>query len=370
MTSFFDLSESKKKGLNVSELCEYAERLEINIHKISEKTGKNIKKTKHEIIEELDATYMKNKIDKIIENKDSKKKSSKSNDNKKPKIVLSISDHEFAENTKLLSDLQKINYVQDKYNLKCEFGNIIFDGNFYFFNEDKTFILLEKIKEDYLKIPRSITKYLNNSVEFFKKLKDKKFKIGCLELNKNDTYIFNYLEADKFNCSGINFNYTYCFEKEIYKLEIELNYLGQKKVIDERFNTFKFFPKKDISIIQLFDFHNKLSSNQFLFKFKMYGPLKMDLDPKWTDIYFIKNLIKGCHKKESDQSYYECEIYATMYSRYLNTLNIKKQYEKELNSSHLDELIIITEKDNEYLLFIDTNEMKEFVEEIGYLNLI
>ena len=28
MTSFFDLSESKKKGLNVKELCEYAERLE------------------------------------------------------------------------------------------------------------------------------------------------------------------------------------------------------------------------------------------------------------------------------------------------------------------------------------------------------
>lgn len=370
MTNFFDLSESKKKGLNVSELCEYAERLEINIYKVSEKTGKNIKKTKHELIDELDATYMKNKIDKIIEKKDSKKKSNKTNDNKKPKIVLSISNNEFVENTKLLSDLDKINYVQDKYNLKCDYGNIIFDGNFHFFNQDKTFILLEKMKDGYLKIPRSITKYLNNSVDFFKKLKDKKFKIGCLELNKNDTYIFNYLEADKFSSIGINFNYTYCFEKEIYRLEIELNYLGQKKIIDESFNTFKFFPKKDISIIQLFDFHNKLSSNQFLFEFKMNGPLKMELDPNWTDVYFIKNLNRNYHKKESDKSYYECEIYATMYSRYLNTLNIKKQYEKELNSNHLDELIIINEKDNEFLLFIDINEMEEFLEEIGYLNLI
>ena len=45
MTSFFDLSESKK-GLSLSELHNYTERLEINIHKNSEKTGKKVRKTK------------------------------------------------------------------------------------------------------------------------------------------------------------------------------------------------------------------------------------------------------------------------------------------------------------------------------------
>ena len=64
MTSFFDLSESKKRGLSLSELHNYAERLEINIHKNSEKTGKNVRKTKQELIDEIDAVYIKNKIEK------------------------------------------------------------------------------------------------------------------------------------------------------------------------------------------------------------------------------------------------------------------------------------------------------------------
>ena len=38
MTNFFDLSESKKKTLSTAELQNYAERLEIEIYKKSEKT--------------------------------------------------------------------------------------------------------------------------------------------------------------------------------------------------------------------------------------------------------------------------------------------------------------------------------------------
>ena len=38
MSNFFDLSESKKKALSVAELQNYAERLEIDVYKESEKT--------------------------------------------------------------------------------------------------------------------------------------------------------------------------------------------------------------------------------------------------------------------------------------------------------------------------------------------
>ena len=48
MNSFFDLSKSQKQSLSINELHGYTDRFEINKYKISEKSGKNIKKTKND----------------------------------------------------------------------------------------------------------------------------------------------------------------------------------------------------------------------------------------------------------------------------------------------------------------------------------
>ena len=66
MSNFFDLSESKKKSLSVPELHNYAQRLEIDLYKLSEKSGKNIRKTKQELIDEIDTIYLKNRVEKVI----------------------------------------------------------------------------------------------------------------------------------------------------------------------------------------------------------------------------------------------------------------------------------------------------------------
>ena len=94
MSNFFDLSESKKRALSVAELQNYAERLEIDVYKESEKTKKKIKKKKQELIDEIDTVYLKNKIEKTVE-KQSSKKSGKISSKNKPKIVIYFSEDDF-----------------------------------------------------------------------------------------------------------------------------------------------------------------------------------------------------------------------------------------------------------------------------------
>ena len=72
MSNFFELSESKKKSLSISELSNYAQRFNIEVQKISDKTGKKINKKKEELINELNTIYLKNKIQEKKKNEDKK----------------------------------------------------------------------------------------------------------------------------------------------------------------------------------------------------------------------------------------------------------------------------------------------------------
>ena len=373
MSNFFDLSESKKKALSVAELQNYAERLEIDVYKESEKTKKKIKKKKQELIDEIDTVYLKNKIEKTVE-KQSSKKSGKINSKNKPKIVIYFSEDDF-NNSELMKNKLNKDYLEKKYNLKFDFGFIIFNGNFYFYNKDKSFVLLDNVKDTYVKIPRLITKNMSDSVEYFNKFKDEKMKIGIIELDKKDIYVNENIEIDKNDkLNGINFNYVYSFLDEKYHFQIELNYLGQKNIINEEFETFKFFPKDDVSLIQLFDFHNKLSLQKFKFTFKIYGPPGNFIDFKssdknlntfwdWKDDIVIEktNLYKG-NKKDNEDSFYECEGYVTMYAKFENIKNIKKLCYDKLNNEDTETCYLIRDKD--YFKF-NEESFDTYIKDIG-----
>lgn len=372
MSNFFDLSESKKKSLSTAELHKYAERLEIDVHKISEKTKKNIKKTKQELIEEIDTIYLKNKIEKAVEKKSIKKSSHVSNKHK-PKIVLYLTKE---ESDLIEENFLDIKFIQVTYTINLNYGNILhYDNKFYFFNKDKTFVLLEKISDNFVIIPRIITKNISDSIEYFKNLKDDKIKIGCIQLDKKDIYVSEKIEFDKNDkLNGINFNYTYSFLDEKYYFQVELNYLGQKKIINENFETFKFFPKNDLSLIKLFDFHNKLSLQKFKFTFKIYGPpgnfICLNSSDKnlstfwnWKDEMIIEkaHIYEG-NKKDNEDSFYECEGYITMYSKFENIKNVKELCNDKLYNEELDISYIIRDKD--YFKF-DQDSFNNCVKDLG-----
>lgn len=374
MSNFFDLPESKKKGLSVAELHNYAERLEINVYKVSEKTKKNIKKTKHDLIDEIDAVYLKNKIEKTVE-KQSAKKSGKIIGKNKPKIVIYFTEEDLINNQELIENRLNKDYLEKKYNLKFNFGSIIYNGKFYLYNKDKSFVLLENIQDNYVKIPRLITKNISNSIQYFSKFKDEKMKIGVIELDRKDDYVNENIEIDKNDkLNGINFNYAYSFLDEKYYFEIELNYLGQKKIINEEFETFKFFPKNDVTLIQLFDFHNKLSLQKFKFSFKIYGPSGNFIDSKssdknlstfWNwqdDIIIEKSSLYEGNKKNNEDSFYECEGYITMYAKFENMKNIKELCSDKLNNEDTDTCYLI--RDKEYFKFTEES-FDTYIKDIG-----
>ena len=216
---------------------------------------------------------------------------------------------------------------------------------------------------------------MSDSVEYFNKFKDEKMKIGIIELDKKDIYVNENIEIDKNDkLNGINFNYVYSFLDEKYHFQIELNYLGQKNIINEEFETFKFFPKDDVSLIQLFDFHNKLSLQKFKFIFKIYGPPGNFIDSKssdknlntfWDrkdDIVIEKtNLYKG-NKKDNEDSFYECEGYVTMYAKFENIKNIKKLCYDKLNNEDTETCYLIRDKD--YFKF-NEESFDTYIKDIG-----
>lgn len=377
MNNFFELSESKKKALSIANLHKYAERLDIVTYKKSDKTGNNINKNKQELIDEIDLHYIKNNIKKIADKEDNKK--SKKMNKFKPKIVLWITDSNLNEHIKednFLDNKFNVKYIEEKFNIKIEYGSFIYyEPDLYLYNYDKTFILLRKIRDNYVIISRNITKNMNDSINFFSKLKDDKIKIGCIELDKKDNYIYDNFEIDKDEkLNGINFNYTYSFEDNKYYPEIELNYLGQKNIIDNNLETFKFFPKNEISLIQIIDFQKKLSNHRFSFSFKIYGPSEKFINPtseksnliwEWKDNIFIEKEIVQFdenNKEFKEDSFYECYGYITMFSKLINIKNIKENCKNELSTGNFDSFYLVRDKD---FFKFNKNEFNNVIKELG-----
>jgi len=203
MSNFFELSDSKKKSLSFSELSNYAQRFNIEVVKTSEKTGKKINKKKEELVTDLNAVYLKNKIQEKMKNEKKIIKSSKlmKNDIKMPKIIGYYQDEQKLfngdENYKK-NMLENKKYIEDKYKIKLDFGNIIYYGDFYIWNNEK-FIYIESYEKNnviFLIISREITQYINDSIKYFESINNtetikmmknigKQLKLSKIELSLN-----------------------------------------------------------------------------------------------------------------------------------------------------------------------------------------
>ena len=386
MSNFFDLSESKKKTLSVQELQTYAERLGVIVHKISEKSNKEIKKTKQELIDEMNLCMTKTKKKSIKEIKSTSSRNTLiyQNENKRKTKVHNTKNNEISPivllwmkdvKDKFISEGEnyKINmlnkdYIEKNFKIKVHFGSILYYGDFYIWNRIEFILIKSYMKDDihYLSIGRKMTNKMGNAIQFFEKIEtyqNNKLFIEKIKLGNNDIYLED-LQFDVHELNGIHFNYEYINEK--YKFVVEMNYLTVKGDFNENFPTHTFISTKELSFLRLCDLQYKLSKHQFHFTYKINLPPHFEFKPKWLPGILVKNenIILGNIEDKTDYSY-ECEIYCTMYNKYMNEENLKLQYIEELNS---DELLT---NSKEFLMFkniddFDTFMIENNIDEIKY----
>ena len=183
MSNFFDLSESKKKTLSVQELQTYAERLGVIVHKISEKSNKEIKKTKQELIDEMNLCMTKTKKKSIKEIKSTSSRNTLiyQNENKRKTKVHNTKNNEISPivllwmkdvKDKFISEGEnyKINmlnkdYIEKNFKIKVHFGSILYYGDFYIWNRIEFILIKSYMKDDihYLSIGRKMTNKMGNA---------------------------------------------------------------------------------------------------------------------------------------------------------------------------------------------------------------
>jgi len=374
MSNFFELSDSKKKSLSFSELSNYAQRFNIEVVKTSEKTGKKINKKKEELVTDLNAVYLKNKIQEKMKNEKKIIKSSKlmKNDIKMPKIIGYYQDEQKLfngdENYKK-NMLENKKYIEDKYKIKLDFGNIIYYGDFYIWNNEK-FIYIESYEKNnviFLIISREITQYINDSIKYFESINNtetikmmknigKQLKLSKIELSLNDKYL-SILDFDVNELVGIHFNYVY--KNTTGLIEVEVNYMNVKGEIDKKFPSYCFQTEKlEISFLKLVDFQYKLSMHQFEFVCKLEADPEIEIKPKWTNSILVKNkkVIIG-NIEENIKSSYECIVYCNMYEKFKNEEIIQNLLIEEFD---YNELLLINSK-KEFLIMKDFNDFDSFI---------
>jgi len=374
MSNFFELSNSKKKSLSFSELSNYAQRFNIEVVKTSEKTGKKINKKKEELVTDLNAVYLKNKIQEKMKNEKKIIKSSKlmKNDIKMPKIIGYYQDEQKLfngdENYKK-NMLENKKYIEDKYKIKLDFGNIIYYGDFYIWNNEK-FIYIESYEKNnviFLIISREITQYINDSIKYFESINNtetikmmknigKELKLSKIELSLNDKYL-SILDFDVNELVGIHFNYVY--KNTTGLIEVEVNYMNVKGEIDKKFPSYCFQTEKlEISFLKLVDFQYKLSMHQFEFVCKLEADPEIEIKPKWTNTILVKNkkVIIG-NIEENIKSSYECIVYCNMYEKFKNEEIIQNLLIEEFD---YNELLLINSK-KEFLIMKDFNDFDSFI---------
>jgi len=374
MSNFFELSDSKKKSLSFSELSNYAQRFNIEVVKTSEKTGKKINKKKEELVTDLNAVYLKNKIQEKMKNEKKIIKSSKlmKNDIKMPKIIGYYQDEQKLfngdENYKK-NMLENKKYIEDKYKIKLDFGNIIYYGDFYIWNNEK-FIYIESYEKNnviFLIISREITQYINDSIKYFESINNtetikmmknigKELKLSKIELSLNDKYL-SILDFDVNELVGIHFNYVY--KNTTGLIEVEVNYMNVKGEIDKKFPSYCFQTENlEISFLKLVDFQYKLSMHQFEFVCKLEADPEIEIKPKWTNTILVKNkkVIIG-NIEENIKSSYECIVYCNMYEKFKNEEIIQNLLIEEFD---YNELLLINSK-KEFLIMKDFNDFDSFI---------
>lgn len=374
MSNFFELSDSKKKSLSFSELSNYAQRFNIEVVKTSEKTGKKINKKKEELVTDLNAVYLKNKIQEKMKNEKKIIKSSKlmKNDIKMPKIIGYYQDEQKLFNgdeNYMKNMLENKKYIEDKYKIKLDFGNIIYYGDFYIWNNEK-FIYIESYEKNnviFLIISREITQYINDSIKYFESINNtetikmmknigKELKLSKIELSLNDKYL-SILDFDVNELVGIHFNYVY--KNTTGLIEVEVNYMNVKGEIDKKFPSYCFQTENlEISFLKLVDFQYKLSMHQFDFVCKLEADPEIEIKPKWTNTILVKNKkINIGNIEENIKSSYECIVYCNMYEKFKNEEIIQNLLIEEFD---YNELLLINSK-KEFLIMKDFNDFDSFI---------
>jgi hypothetical protein len=113
-----------------------------------------------------------------------------------------------------------------------------------------------------------------------------------------------------------------------------------------------------LNFLRLCDLQYKLSKHQFHFTYKITGPPHFEFKPKWLPEILIKNENIQLGNIEEETSYsYECEIYCTMYNKYMAEEILKSQYIDELNC---DEILM---NFKEFLMFKNIDDFNTFMTE-------
>lgn len=387
MEHFFELKDSKKKSLSVQDLQKYAERLEIKVHKISEKSGKEIKKTKQELIDELNSiktnkgkktgtqisthskSKSKNELQKEVHNKGKSIIRQKLIKDNIPKVLVwmpSVKDEFLNEDKKLLNNMLNKEYIEKKLKIKVKLGSILYYGEFYIWNNEKFVYMNSFLKNNvhHLIIPREMSQKIDNSISFFEKIENyenNEFFIQKIELGLNDDYLKD-LFFDVAELNGIYFNYEYINDK--YEFIVEINYLNSKGEFNDKFPKYTFISNKEINFLRLVDLQNKLSKHQFEFNYSINGLFQSAFKPTWLSNILIKNenIVLG-NFEEKKEFRYECDICCTMYNKYENEENLRLEYIDKLNFDELlinfDDLLQFKDK-NEFKQFIDNNDITNF----------
>jgi hypothetical protein len=265
--------------------------------------------------------------------------------------------------------LENKKYIEDKYKIKLEFGNIIYYGDFYIWNNEK-FIYIESYEKNnviFLIISREITQYINDSIKYFESINNtetikmmknigKQLKLSKIELSLNDKYL-SILDFDVNELVGIHFNYVY--KNTTGLIEVEVNYMNVKGEIDKKFPSYCFQTEKlEISFLKLVDFQYKLSMHQFEFVCKLEADPEIEIKPKWTNTILVKNkkVIIG-NIEENIKSSYECIVYCNMYEKFKNEEIIQNLLIEEFD---YNELLLINSK-KEFLIMKDFNDFDSFI---------
>lgn len=380
MSEFIEINAKDLGKKTLSQLCEYCNKYEINPKKISEKSGKEINKSKKEIIDEL--LNLKNdnekktiKEENNLDNTDNLDKDNLDNTDDVNKYqegctrILVYAENFKNKFKKADEDTKKHimsqEYIEKTFDVKFEFGSFIYFGDYYIINHQNKLVLCdewcpEQSMDDniYINIPYEICQKLTCAPTFFglignehnqkcRKIKtnfechfDDKIMISELTLDHKDKHI-----EKKFGKINDNKGILFKFYWNEYVCEYQDNkvlipYLVNDKPLGlDKGNSFvEITLKKDITFERILEYQQYISTFKYKYPFFKSGPIDNDEDPIWSDNIEVVDVNKEI--KDGDLNY-SCNIICTEYDKYLNLKNVKEQFDSRLKSKDKDHQVYI-----------------------------
>ena len=370
MTDFISINIKELSKKPVSELFKESEKYGIHTKKISEKSGKQINKTKKEIINE----FILAKREQIIKNHqeiNNLGKSEEENIYQKACPVILV----YAENMK--KRLRKANqeekdrilskeYIEETFDVKFEFGSFIYFGDYYIINHENKLILCDEWHpeqsmddEMYIEIPNEICEKLTCAPSFFglignehdKKSRyfkgnfechfEERFIISELFINSKDKYFvkkFGKIEDTK----GIHIKYFWNEYDCEYHLKALIPFIidGKPLSIDYERNYEEIITlNKDITFERILEYQDYISNIKYKHYFFKSGPVENDEDPIWSENVEISEINKI--EEEGDLNY-SCYVTGTTYHIYNDSKNIKEQFKEKQMSKDMNINVLIS----------------------------